>query len=161
MKKTFVTLGLCLLAISPMWGQGLKDVVGKYFLIGTALNSSHINGTNTKEVELVKEQFNAIVAENCMKPESLSPSEGVWNWDEADKFVQFGIDNNITVTGHTLLWHSQAARWMSVVRLQRRASRARSKSSLELRTYFSARINRSGLSRTQRYRLERRPLKSL
>ena len=51
MKKTFVTLGLCLLAISPMWGQGLKDVVGKYFLIGTALNSSHINGTNTKEVE--------------------------------------------------------------------------------------------------------------
>lgn len=112
MKKTFVTLGLCLLAISPMWGQGLKDVVGKYFLIGTALNSSHINGTNTKEVELVKEQFNAIVAENCMKPESLSPSEGVWNWDEADKFVQFGIDNNITVTGHTLLWHSQAARWM-------------------------------------------------
>lgn len=74
MKKTFVTLGLCLLAISPMWGQGLKDVVGKYFLIGTALNSSHINGTNTKEVELVKEQFNAIVAENCMKPESYPPA---------------------------------------------------------------------------------------
>lgn len=112
MKKYIVLGYLCLLAVLPMRSQSLKSALGDYFLVGTALNVNQVNGDEPKAVEVAKEQFNAIVAENCMKPEKIAPEEGKFFWDDADKFVQFGLDNNMKMTGHVLVWHSQTAPWM-------------------------------------------------
>lgn len=92
----------------------LKDALtGKYY-IGTALNEFQILGKDTAALKVVKEQFNAIVAENCMKSESIQPVEGEFNFSLADRFVEFGEQNDMYITGHTLIWHSQAPAWFFI-----------------------------------------------
>ncbi len=112
MRIYIVLVYLCILAVFPARSQSLKETLGKHFLVGAAVNVEQVNGNEPKAVDVVKEQFNTIVAENCMKPENIAPNEGEYFWDDADKFVQFGIDNNMTVTGHVLVWHNQTAPWM-------------------------------------------------
>ncbi len=89
----------------------LKDAFAGKFYIGTALNVPEITGKDTASVRVVKEQFDAIVPENCMKSEAIQPKEGVFNFAMADQFVNFGEENNMFITGHTLIWHSQAPSW--------------------------------------------------
>ncbi len=91
--------------------MSLKDAFAGKFYIGTALNSRQITGEKPAEIKVVKEQFNAIVPENCMKSGPIHPEEGKFDFSVADQFVDFGIKNNMFVTGHTLIWHSQAPRW--------------------------------------------------
>lgn len=92
----------------------LKDAFNGVFLIGTALNTDQIRGVDTASVRIIKSQFNAIVAENCMKSELLQPKEGIFDFSMADRFVQFGQSNNMFVTGHTLIWHSQTPSWFFI-----------------------------------------------
>ncbi|NDV60600.1 endo-1,4-beta-xylanase [Bacteroides sp. 519] len=89
----------------------LKDALKDKFLIGTALNASQITGRDTAGIRVVTENFNAIVAENCMKSEEVHPEENQYNFALADSFVNFGISHKLTVTGHTLIWHSQLPKW--------------------------------------------------
>jgi len=89
----------------------LKDAFAGKFYIGTALNIPQILGRDSASLKVVKNQFDAIVSENCMKSGHLEPQEGFFDFSTADKFVQFGFDNHLFVTGHTLVWHSQAPRW--------------------------------------------------
>lgn len=91
--------------------ETLKDTFQKIFLVGTALDSSQISGEDTSALKIVKEHFNSIVAENVMKSEVIQPREGEFDFTMADKFVQFGEENNMTMIGHTLIWHSQAPSW--------------------------------------------------
>ncbi|WP_277899509.1 endo-1,4-beta-xylanase [Galbibacter pacificus] len=92
----------------------LKEAFKGKFLIGTAMNAYQIMGKDTAATNIIKKQFNAIVAENCMKSERIHPREDKFDFSLADKFVQFGTDNNLVVTGHTLIWHSQAPDWFFV-----------------------------------------------
>lgn len=89
----------------------LKDAYEGKFLIGTALNNAHNEGLDTLGIQLVQNYFNSIVAENCMKSMHLQPTEGVFFFEEADKFIEFGKANGMHIVGHTLIWHSQAPRW--------------------------------------------------
>ncbi|WP_114778495.1 endo-1,4-beta-xylanase [Botryobacter ruber] len=89
----------------------LKDAYKDKFYIGTALNTQQITGEDAAAVKVVKEHFNAIVAENIMKSGLVQPREGQFYFDQADKFVAFGEQNGMYVNGHTLIWHSQAPRW--------------------------------------------------
>jgi autotransporter-associated beta strand protein len=58
-------------------------------------------------------QFNMMVCENEMKPEALQPSQGSFSFGSADNLVTFAKNNNMTVRGHCLVWHSQLPTWMS------------------------------------------------
>lgn len=91
--------------------HNLKEALNGKFLVGTALNARQINGYNPEELEVVKANFNSIVAENCMKSGELVPEKGKYNWDTADEFVKFGEANHMVIHGHTLVWHSQVPRW--------------------------------------------------
>ena len=90
----------------------IKDGFADKFFIGTAMNAREITGEDSSAVEVIKKHFNAIVAENCMKPGPIQPREGEFNWDLPDRMVAFGEANNMFITGHVLLWHSQAPRWL-------------------------------------------------
>lgn len=92
----------------------LKDVLQDKFLIGVALNTRQSSGNDTAATRIVREHFNAIVAENCMKSAEIHPEIDRYNFTQADEFVQFGVDNDLTVTGHCLIWHSQLPRWFCV-----------------------------------------------
>lgn len=89
----------------------LKDAYQGKFYFGTALNTPQILEQNEAEVQIIKQHFNAIVAENCMKSGPMQPKEGEFNFELSDKFVEFGVQNNMHITGHCLIWHSQAPRW--------------------------------------------------
>ena len=107
-----------LLGLAPLVAQSqdtsdasLKEALNDNFYIGTALNAWQLMGRRPQELEIVKNQFNSIVAENVMKSGRLQPEEGEFEFDLADSFVEFGEENNMHIHGHTLIWHSQAPRW--------------------------------------------------
>ena len=92
----------------------LKDALKGKFHIGTALNNRHFGETDTADVRIIKQHFDAIVPENCMKSMYLQPKEGEFSFEEADKYVGFGEKNGMWITGHCLIWHSQLPRWFCV-----------------------------------------------
>ncbi|RZF59309.1 endo-1,4-beta-xylanase [Sphingobacterium corticibacterium] len=89
----------------------LKDAYADKFYMGTALNLDQIWDRNPAAIAVVKKHFNSVVAENCMKSMFLQPREGEFYFDDADRFVKFGEENNMHLVGHTLIWHSQAPKW--------------------------------------------------
>ncbi|MDR2475312.1 MAG: endo-1,4-beta-xylanase [Bacteroidales bacterium] len=118
MKKEFLLVGITIVLASCHGRQTsehesctLKEALHDRFLIGTALNTSHYDEKDSIAVALINRHFNAIVAENCMKSIYLQPEEGRFVFDEADRFVDFGLKNNLAITGHCLVWHSQAPEW--------------------------------------------------
>ena len=92
----------------------LAEATKGKFLFGVAVNMQQINGSIPRESELIANEFNNIVAENCMKPQPVHPEENKFVWTDADKVVSFGEKNKQVVIGHCLIWHSQTDRWFFV-----------------------------------------------
>jgi len=105
----------------------LKEAYKDHFYVGTAINRSITTGAPAragfsrrtleqvqKDIALVKEQFNQVVAENDMKWLLIHPREGAHGYDygPADAFVDFGMSNGMHIVGHTLVWHSQTPNWV-------------------------------------------------
>ncbi|MDR3339403.1 MAG: endo-1,4-beta-xylanase, partial [Candidatus Symbiothrix sp.] len=61
----------------------LRDALKDKFYIGTALSVSQFSGIDTLSERVAKENFSAIVPENCMKSMFLQPKEGEFFFDEA------------------------------------------------------------------------------
>lgn len=89
----------------------LKDVYNNAFKIGTAVNHDIVSGNDKASLDIVKDHFNAITAENVMKAEVINPLPGKYDFEKADAFVDFGLKNNLFVIGHTLVWHNQCPDW--------------------------------------------------
>jgi endo-1,4-beta-xylanase len=92
----------------------LKSALADKFYIGTALNQAQFTGRDTASIRIIKEQFSAIVPENCMKSEAIHPEENRFDFTQADQYVAFGEANNLFITGHCLVWHSQTPPWLFV-----------------------------------------------
>jgi endo-1,4-beta-xylanase len=94
----------------------LKDAFKNYFRIGAALNPGYFTGTDAAGVTLVKQHFNAITPENDMKWERIHPRPDAglagYNFENSDKYVEFGEKNGMYIIGHCLVWHSQVPRWV-------------------------------------------------
>lgn len=124
MKRTFVTSALiafCMMLFASCGGSAkneeqfsLKDALADKFTIGTAFNEAQNFGIDTQGIEVTKQHFNSIVAENCMKAEKIQPKKGEFYFDETDKMIEFAEANNMEVIGHTLVWHSQLPKWFTV-----------------------------------------------
>ena len=91
--------------------MGLKDAFAGKFLIGCAGDVPR--GYSDAEQANIKANYNIITPENCMKPQPTHPSEANFNFATPDAMVQWCLDNNIKVWGHTLAWHSQTAAWFT------------------------------------------------
>jgi GH35 family endo-1,4-beta-xylanase len=90
-------------------GPTIKDTYKDYFLIGMA---GDLPGRYSDvEKDLVKENFNIVTPENCMKPALVHPSEDTWRFERPDALVEWCAENNIAVHGHTLVWHAQTRDW--------------------------------------------------
>lgn len=87
----------------------IKDAFKNSFLIGMA-GDLPVRYSEA-ELDLAAEHFNAITPENCMKPERLHPSEDGWQFGQSDALVEWGQANNMSIHGHTLVWHAQTPRW--------------------------------------------------
>lgn len=89
----------------------LKEAYKDAFKIRSSVNGSIIQGFDTSSQQIAISQFNSITSENDMKAESLHPRPDVWNFGAADRFIQFGQENNMFIVGHTLIWHNQTPDW--------------------------------------------------
>lgn len=87
----------------PSLGKAYKND----FLIGTALNNTHILERDSVANQLIKQQFTAATPENIMKAEVIHPGWDQYNFEMADKLVAYGQKNSIRINAHTLIWHSQ------------------------------------------------------
>ena len=107
-----LTITFSLFSVRAEAQPGLKDAVGKNFLVGVALNTQQTAaGADPAVTRAIETHFNSIVPENCMKPEALQPQEGKFKWRKADRFVEFGQQRGMAVIGHVLVWHSQTPEW--------------------------------------------------
>jgi endo-1,4-beta-xylanase len=88
----------------------LRETYQGVFLVGAAVNTGHLLVGSTHE--LVARQFDVIVAENEMKPLSLTKREGKYDFSMADQLVDWAAKNGLKVRGHCLVWHQQQAPWM-------------------------------------------------
>jgi len=89
---------------------GLKDAWSDSFKIGAAVSKSVL--TQKESDEILKKHFSSITAENCMKFGSLKPEKDQYYWDETDFLVNYAKKNNISIRGHTILWHNQYPKWL-------------------------------------------------
>lgn len=122
MKRITVFLSVLLMGVSAYsqgwFGRqvedptGYKDTYKEYFTVGVAVNMRNVSDPD--QIALIRKNFNSLTAENDMKPVSLQPKEGEWNWENADKIADFCRENGIPLRGHCLCWHSQFADWMFV-----------------------------------------------
>jgi endo-1,4-beta-xylanase len=118
----FVTVSVCLLIASCAGNKKLaaddatlKEAYKNDFLIGTALNTAQIEEKEPNAATLVPQQFNVITPENIMKCAIIHPEWSRYDFTLADKIVEYGKKNNIAVVGHTLIWHSQLAPFVSKI----------------------------------------------
>lgn len=114
LKKVLLTGSIILSATLVVQAQkaerGLKDAYKDYFKVGVAVNQRNI--MKPEQRNLILKEFNSITAENDMKPISLHPRDGVYDWAKGDSIANFCRRNGIKLRGHCLMWHSQMCDWM-------------------------------------------------
>jgi endo-1,4-beta-xylanase len=62
---------------------------------------------------IASSQFSVVTPGNAMKWQVVEPTEGTFDWSQADQLVAFAQANHQLVRGHTLLWHSQLPTWLT------------------------------------------------
>ena len=96
--------------------NSLKNAYKGDFYIGTALDINQIEQKDPKVTNLISKEFNSITPENIMKSMFLQPEENKFDFEVSDKYVAFGQKHKMFIHGHTLVWHSQLAPWMSKIK---------------------------------------------
>jgi endo-1,4-beta-xylanase len=95
----------------------LKDLTSS-FKVGTAVTASEL-ASQTRQ-SLIKKHFNSITLGNELKPDALLDREASIaagndnpqiSLASARSILNFCRDNNISVRGHVLVWHSQTPDW--------------------------------------------------
>ena len=128
--KLLVILSLVVFVLGTVSAQsrrGFADAYRDYWFTGVSVNqwqvAADLTGTNEHDVTgfiagdqtndwpAIVENFNWVVAENCMKCEVIHPQEGVYDFTLADQFVKNDKASGLKVQGHCLIWHSQCAPW--------------------------------------------------
>lgn len=79
-------------------------------IIGNAVDTNEITDTAYRPV--IASEFNQLTPGNAMKWDATEPTRGQFNFTRADEIVALAQQNNQTVRGHTLVWHSQTPSWV-------------------------------------------------
>jgi endo-1,4-beta-xylanase len=93
----------------------LSEAYKNNFFIGAAISEDQILEKDNRSLSIVRNQYNTITPENAMKWMFLQPSPNKFEFELADKYVEFGLNNKMHIVGHTLVWHSQLADFMNEV----------------------------------------------
>jgi endo-1,4-beta-xylanase len=112
------------ITVGTVWYMGYFDKPAEYNItleknlkdaakipIGAAVDSYNLEN-NSAYRAIVIQHFNSIVAEWQMKMSSFYKQLNAFEWYHFDYLVNFAIENNMTVHGHTLLWHESTPKWV-------------------------------------------------
>lgn len=95
--------------------ESLADHFEGLFYVGAALNEDTILDLDNKSKAIVSKEFNSISPENSLKWMFVQPEYNQFNFKVADDYVKYGIENNMYVVGHALIWHSQLSEFVSSI----------------------------------------------
>jgi endo-1,4-beta-xylanase len=119
MKALLVAVVLLLVATlfasDGLEGEPLRSLAEK---LGIYIGYASINHfwtlpDSNKYTEVAKREFNILTPENQMKWDSLHPEPDRYNFSYAERHVEFALENNMLVHGHTLVWHNQLPFWLN------------------------------------------------
>ena len=79
----------------------------EYF--GTSLT---LRGDSSEE-SIIRSEFGSITPENAQKWESVQPSRGQFNFGDADRHVDWAVQQGKHLRCHTLVWYSQLPQWVN------------------------------------------------
>ena len=82
--------------------RSLKEAVGDRFKIGVGVGHQVLK--QPEDAALIRQHFQILTPENCMKTQSIHPKEDQWNFDASDQFAEFARANKLDVVGHCLVW---------------------------------------------------------
>lgn len=103
-------LGLHAAAETPQ--ASLKDAYAPEFRVGVAISTPAIQDNQQDALDLIAKQFNSATSENLFKWESIHPEPNRYDFEAADRFVDFGEEHGMFLVGHTLIWHNQTPGWV-------------------------------------------------
>jgi len=115
----------------------LKEVYEDKFLFGNIMSPDDFQDEDT--LAMYKHHYNAVTAENIMKPVNITAAPGEYDFTEADRLVNWAVENNIKMIGHTLIWHGQSAPWLNRDEQGDALTRSQAKVNMEsfIKTYVS------------------------
>ena len=114
MKKGIQWFIFCFAALASSYSEAqltLKEAYKDAFKMGVAVNDAIVSGQDKASQAIVVKQFNTITLENSMKAGLINPQPGVFKYEPADAFAEFGKQNNMFIVAHTLVWHNQTPAW--------------------------------------------------
>jgi len=88
---------------------------GKVYF-GAATDQGLLTRSGAKNAAIIEKNFGQVSPENSMKWQSLNSNKGTYNWGQADYLVNWATERNISIRGHTIVWHSQLAGWVSNIK---------------------------------------------
>ncbi len=105
-----------LLFTAPLSGKearfpSLKDTFKNNFHIGSAVDREQLKKKRLPIQNFIASQFNSISSESLLKWAKFNPKPNIYNYADADAFVEFGQKNNMYIVGHVLFWHMQTPAW--------------------------------------------------
>ncbi|MEH0970685.1 endo-1,4-beta-xylanase [Micromonospora sp. CPCC 205546] len=80
---------------------------GRYF--GAAVAAHKLS--DATYVGILNREFTSVTPENEMKWDATEPTQGQFNFANADRIVNHARANGMQVRGHALAWHSQQPGW--------------------------------------------------
>ncbi|MCL2578057.1 MAG: endo-1,4-beta-xylanase [Defluviitaleaceae bacterium] len=122
------------------WDLTLPSLCGmfeKHFMLGNIASPGDLDVPEFEQ--MYRHHYNAVTAENVMKPVYITSAPGVYDFSEADRIVEWAEKNKITMIGHTLVWHGQSAPWLNRSADESPLTRAEAKANMEefIKTYVS------------------------
>lgn len=100
----------------------LREAYEGKLQIGCAVGGTLPHALSLAEQRLVREQFNVLTPENCMKPAPIHPEPERYDFAASDALVAFAEENQQSVVGHCLSWHQQCPEWLFEPGLTRQAA---------------------------------------
>lgn len=95
--------------------KGLKDAFASYFRVGNTLNNETVK--NSSLMGMFIREYNSATCGNQMKPDYMMIQSESRNNNvsislkSCAAIMDFCVQNNIGMRGHTLVWHSQTPSW--------------------------------------------------
>ena len=107
------TSGAAIAGVQPS-ADGLQELAARTrpdFRIGAAVALGPLTGDEDYARDVVS-NFGSVTPENAMKPQFLSPQQGVYTFEEADAIIAIAESKGMIVHGHTIAFSEAMPRWM-------------------------------------------------
>lgn len=111
-KRIFIgmTVGIGTLVII-LFMTDKNESINKEVELGVSIQYEPFK-SNNEYLSIASENFDSWTIENEMKMSYIQPKENEYNFSKADEIVNFAIENEINLRGHTLVWGSSVPDWV-------------------------------------------------